>query len=761
MRQTVVIILVMMIGVPLFADSKTSQSSSAQKADAAKPKGAKPEAGTDTKSGPQIIPPTLEIPLAAKPPVIDGVIDDEAWKNGPLKIEDWLTYNPLYGEKLAQKTEVWVSYDKDYLYFAFRCLDPEPSKIKTTISRRDRMWNDDWVGLSLDSMGNAQSSYDMFVNPSGVQGDILTSSTSGEDVAPDWVWDSAGKLTAEGYAVEVRVPLKSIRFKSGESVRMGVLFWRRISRLGMSASWPDLPPSKPIWGRHATLLLHDLKQPVTLEALPSFTYSFNQSRDRPDHFAHADSRPDAGLSVKYGLTSSVTLDGTINPDFSQVESDSFQVEINQRFPVFFSEKRPFFMEGAGTFELAGTSGDGNMRTAVHTRRIEDPIFGLKLSGTIGKFTFATLTASDEAPGRALAGAVNPYLGENKTFNILRGIYSLGKGRYAGAILTDTEFARGHNRVAGNDLSLQFGKHRFSATFLASTTTSADARENKSGFAGQTTYGYGSKRYDFVTQLEHYDKGFQMDTAFYNRTGINHGWSYAGLSLYPNSKKYPWFKRFVPFVYAEYGRDRLEGGNERFGLIGFRMHFTRQGFFRMDTAKGYQSFAGRNFDTTFNRVIGFAQLTRWLNLNTQLIFGRSIFFDRVNPFSGNSLSQFTQVSLQPNAKVNQTISYNFVSFDRVSSRQRVYTVHIVNTRTTYQFDKHFFLRAILQYDSSRYRALTDFLGSYELAPGTVTYLGYGSLIERKDFTGAQPILGQGEYLTTRRGFFFKASYLHRF
>ena len=700
--------------------------------------------------------------MAEKPPVIDGVIDDAAWKAGPLKIGDWYTYNPLYGEKLAQKTEVWITYDKDYLYFAFRCLDPEPSKIKTSISRRDRLWNDDWVGLSLDSMGNAQSSYDMFVNPSGIQGDILTTSTSGEQVEPDWVWDSAGKLTDEGYNVEIRVPFKSIRFKSGESVRMGVLFWRRCSRLGMSASWPDLPPSKPIWGRHATLLLHDLKQPVTFETLPSFTYSLNQSRDGRHHYAPGDSTPDAGLSVKYGLTSSVTLDGTINPDFSQVESDSFQVEINQRFPVFFSEKRPFFMEGAGTFELAGTGGDANMRTAVHTRRIQDPIFGLKLSGTMGKFTFATLSASDQSPGRAFAdGSINPYLGDDKSFNIARGIYSLGKGRYVGAILTDTGFAAGHNRVAGSDLSLQFGRHRVTATFLATATTSPDAHESKSGLGGQTTYSYGSKRWDVISQMEHYDKGFQMDTAFYNRTGIEQGWTYAGLSLYPDNKKYPWFKRFVPFVYAEYGRDHLEGGNERLGLVGFRMHFTRQGFFRMDAGRGFQPFAGRKFDVSFNRVFGSAQLTRWLHINGQLNIGRSIFFDRTNPFSGNSQSQYTEVSLQPNKKINQSIGYTHVAFDRAADGGRVFTVHIVNTRTTYQFDKHFFLRAILQYDSSRYRALTDFLGSYELAPGTVTYLGYGSLIERRDFTGTESILGRGEYLTTRRGFFFKASYLHRF
>ena len=185
------------------------------------------------------------------------MLDDAAWKMRPLPLTEWLTYNPAYGDTLAQKTDVWMAHDKNYLYLAFRCLDPEPRKIKTSIARRDTIWNDDWVGLSLDALGTGQSSYDLFSNPNGIQGDILNSSTAGEDTAPDWVWDSAGRITAEGYHVEMRIPLKSIRFKSGTEVRMGVLFWRRVSRLGMSASWPDLPRGKSIFTRYAPILIRD------------------------------------------------------------------------------------------------------------------------------------------------------------------------------------------------------------------------------------------------------------------------------------------------------------------------------------------------------------------------------------------------------------------------------------------------------------------------------------------------------------------------
>jgi hypothetical protein len=179
----------------------------------------------DSSARPQVVAERL-----AAPPRIDGVLEDDAWKGPALPLGEWLTYNPLNGDRLAQTTEVRVGYDDRAIYFAFHCVDPEPDRVRSTLSRRDQLWNGDWVGLSLDSVGNGQSSYDLFVNPAGVQADILTTTSAGENVAPDWVWESAGRRTAEGYDVEIRLPLTTIRFKSGREVRMGILFWRRVSR---------------------------------------------------------------------------------------------------------------------------------------------------------------------------------------------------------------------------------------------------------------------------------------------------------------------------------------------------------------------------------------------------------------------------------------------------------------------------------------------------------------------------------------------------
>jgi hypothetical protein len=705
--------------------------------------------------------PRLELSRTAKPPTIDGVLDDDAWQGAILPLSEWLTYNPLNGEKLAQQTEVRAAYDDRYIYFAFHCLDPEPGKVRSTVSRRDNMWGDDWVGLSLDSVGNGQTSYDMFVNPSGIQGDILTTSSAGENTAPDWVWDSVGRRTAAGYDVEMRVPLTSIRFKSGRDVRMGVLFWRRVSRLGMSASWPVIPAGRSVFERHAVMVLHDLKRPLTLELAPTATYSRRQTRATPTAFAPADSDPDAGLSVKYGITSSATVEGTINPDFSQVESDAFQVEVNQRFPLFFSEKRPFFMEGMGSFQLAGAGGDAVMKTAVHTRRIADPFWGVKTTGTAGRLGFGILAAGDEAPGRQLEGEANPFLGRRRDFYIARTQLSLGRSSYVGGILTDTEFASGHNRVGGADVSLRLGRHAASATFLATGTRSPDGRESKDGLGGQAFYAFETKAIVVVSQLEHYDRGFQMDTAFLNQVGITQGWSFVAPSFYPDPKKHAWFKRVVPFAFAQYGKDRIQGGKPWIVVPGVRMHFTRQGFFRVDGIYGDEVWAGHTFRTRTARVFGEAQFTRWLNLSGRATFGRSIFYDPLDPYLGRSRTYSAEVGLQPSARLNEKVSYNRVEFDRLRDGSRVYTVNVLNTRTTFQLNRYFFLRGIVQYDSSRRQVLTDFLASWELLPGTVAYAGYGSLIERQGWDGTRFVPGAGEYRTSQRGLFFKASYVHRF
>ena len=695
---------------------------------------------------------------ASTPPVIDGALDDDVWQTAPLPTGEWLSYNPLHGEAIPQKTTVWFSYDGDYLYFAFKCDDPSPANIKTSITRRDNIFNDDWIGLSLDALGTGQLSYHMMVNPNGVQLDMLNSVAGNEDPAPDWAWDSAGRLTDTGYAVEIRLPLQSIRFKGGNDIRMGLLFWRRISRSGVSVSWPPLAPGVWVFERHASLRFDRLDPRLAREVLPSATYGRTTLRESPTEWGAADGRSNVGVSTKVGLTSTITLDATVNPDFSQVESDAFQVEVNQRFPIFFAEKRPFFMEGAGIFSLAGAGGDNSLRTAVHTRRIVDPILGAKVTGSVGRVTFGTLTASDEAQGRALPDD-DPNHGKQKLFNIGRAQYSLGPSNYVGALVTDVRFAGGSNRVAGADLSWRVNEtQRFQAFALTSRTRATSDSESAAGVGAQATYSYETRAITVFGAVEHYDEGFRMETAFINRVGLTSGFSYIERNFYPGVS---WLRRLSLVSFTQGGRDRLAGGNELQAMFAVRLRTTRQGFLDVDYSTGFEHWAGQRFDRGRPRTFGEVQLFRWLSLDGGWSTGNAVFYDAEAPFQGRSTTMNVGSTWQPNGRLSQRVAYDRVTFNRAATGKRVYSLNIVNTKTTYQFTRATSVRGILQYDSSRNRVLTDFLGSYEPTPGTVIYIGYGSLIERRDFVDGRWVPNTGEYRTTQRGLFVKASYLYRF
>jgi hypothetical protein len=682
--------------------------------------------------------PELHAVRATTPPKVDGVLDDAAWAHEPSPLEPWVSYNPLRGEPAKQRTSVWIAYDREAIYFAFRCFDDDPSKIRTTITRRDNSWNDDWIAVSLDSTRAGQVAYHMFVNPSGIQMDALNTGKN-EDTAPDWVWQSAGRVDDQGWVAEMRVPLQSIRFHGGADVRMGVLFMRHSSRMGVSWSWPSIAPGQWVFESHAPLVFDELRQPRVLEVIPSATVSRNQTRAAAQPWDAASAHGDVGASVKYGITSTIALDATVNPDFSQVESDAFQVEVNQRFPVFFDEKRPFFMEGLGLFNLAGTGGDASLRTAVHTRRIVDPSAGVKVTGTAGRETFAVLSASDTSlPG-----------GRDALFTIGRALRNYGNGQYIGALVTDIEHGVEYNRVVAADATFQHGGNVvWNAALLRSDSRQADGRA-ASGSGGQAKGTYSTRRVTLISFVEHFDRGFQMDTAFLNRVGVTRTWDYGEVNFYP-AGQFAWIKRIAPFVWTTASDDRTQGGTEFQVMPGIRFNFVRQGSLRLDVDRGHETFAGRRFRTGRLHADGRAQITRWLNVSGTLEQSPAIYYDPVDPFGGNQTNRSVGIDWQPFARLAHNLSYDFVSFDRTTG-ENVYRLHIVNLRNTYQFNARFFLRGIAQFDSSKRRVLGDFLASYELTPGTVAHLGYGSVLES---------VNRRPYIATARALFFKVSYLAR-
>ena len=711
----------------------------------------------------------VTIERAATPPKIDGILDDEVWaKIAPLPAApaEWVSYSPVRGDKMADiyRTDARVAYDDRNIYFAFHCFDNEPDKIRTTVSRRDSSFNDDWIAMSLDSAGTGQSAYHLFSNPSGSQMDAINTSASGEQFDADVVWYSVAKTTSDGYVVEISIPLQTLRFKGGDQVRMGLVFFRKVSRIGVSYAWPEMLPGQWVFDRPAHIVFNNLKPRRLLELLPSVTYGVHQSRDlATTTWVAADSHTNVGGSGKFGITSGITLDGTINPDFSQVESDQFQIAVNQRYPLFFSEKRPFFMEGMGLFNVA--HGD-NMRTAVHTRKIVDPLFGDKLTGTVGKTTFGVLNALDDHPGD-VGDRGESYADRNKMTTVGRATYALRRSDYVGGIFTQTQHAGRYNVAAGGDFAIRPSSPQQITGSFITTQTGGEGVEETQGNEAHLSYGYETRRFSTGAQIEHYDEDFQMDTSFYRRTGFTRGSSFNDLNFYPGGGKTFWLQRINPFLFGMYGKDRIQEGDEYFIGTGLRFAFTRQGNVNIETSYGEEAWHGQQFKA-YNKIFFFAgiQAVRWLNVYGGIGHGPAIYYDDINPFQGNSTGSFFGLTFQPNQHLSESIEGSTTRFNRADTGVSVYAVDVINSRTTYQFNKHFLARALVQYDSDSKRVLTDFLASYEFVPGTVFHAGYGSLYEHGQLTGApsdmnSPVRLEEGYRATNRGLFFKASYLKRF
>jgi hypothetical protein len=692
-------------------------------------------------------------------PGIDGILDDKAWQTPPLK-KDFITYYPIYGEKLPYETRVWAAYDSKNLYFAFLCLDPEPGKIQTSITKRDNILNDDWVSVSVDSEGNSQTAYILYVNPNGIQGDALASSVVEEDMSPDFVWESAARITDKGYQVEICLPLKSIRFKSGKEVKMGIVYRRKITRLGYSGAWPDIKLGHNVLDSQAKMNFKDLKKQLKFEILPNLTYSNNRVRVSQDEWSKSDTATEFGIGIKYGITSSITADITINPDFSQVESDAFQVEVNQRYPLFFSEKRPFFMEGADIFSFF-TYPYGFFTIPVHTRQILDPAWGAKLTGNLGKMTFGILTAGDKWPGQAWDQGINPNEGKDAFFGVARGKYSLGKNNYFGFLYSGREFSGEYNRVFGADFIFRITKRqRLHTSFLHSISGDDDGRQGKAADSnyGSFMYRHDSKLLFMIAAFEHIGKEFRMDTSFIMRGGIDYGVLWGGIAFYPDPKKMPWLKMISPDFRFEYTHDLYTDMNDI--LFNGALYFftTKEGMLVLNYNYIKEYWEGQAFELDRVIINGGIRLNKWLKINGYYSYGDRIYYQGTPPFKGKGSVGLLSLELQPNEKINQYFSFTHSDLSRQG--QEIYDVNILYSKTTYQFNKYFFLRAVIQYNSYAKRLLSDLLASFTLIPGTVLHVGYGGLYETRKWQDNQWIYQEGEMINTKRSFFAKVSYLWR-
>ncbi|UCH94057.1 MAG: carbohydrate binding family 9 domain-containing protein [Candidatus Aminicenantes bacterium] len=695
---------------------------------------------------------------------IDGELEETAWKQ-PALTPVLKTILPTAGKDLQIETRIWAAYDKKNLYFAFYCRDPEPGKIKNSISQRDDIFRDDHVGISLDTMGSRQSSCDFFINPNGIQTDSVTSSLKWMDFTADFIWESAGKLTGDGYQVEVRIPLESIRYQvskgKNKEVKMRVFFFRSIPHLGIKAYWPMMNYWKQMeFNAMATLVYTGLKTGgLKMEILPNFTFNRDSERIEENKWDKS-TFTNLGVGIKYGITSSITAEATVNPDFSQVESDAFQVEVNRRYPLFYSEKRPFFLESKEVLEFTIIK-ESMMLSAVHTRRIVDPGWAAKVSGTSGKLNFAVLAANDRSAGQPWETGTNPHEGKSAFFGIARAKYNIGGDNFIGFLYTGRHLGDQRNDVVGGDLKYRFSKYlkgSFSYLHTATRQEQGDSLEIGSGVNAMLEF-YSPKLVTWGI-YERYSTDFFMATAFHNRVGISRGACGIGPILPVKIKQLPWLKRIIPFVHYyrlyDLGTKMTDISRE----FAVNLGFSPIGELNLEYWHENEAWAGRIFDKKYFHSIGFIQLFKWLQLYEDITIGEQIYYHPSDPFKGSAKTINLTFLLEPTTKLKLGLDYWYSDFKEKQTGRKIYSLNIYDLFTTYQFNKYFSLRGIVRYDSLQDKLLTDFLASFTLIPGTVVYLGYGSLYLENQWQNGMWIPGQGDLLKMREGIFFKASYLWR-
>ncbi len=692
---------------------------------------------------------TLTPLKTGQPPVIDGKLDDAVWAQAPT-VTDFVTFAPDFGKPQQERTIVSMAYDPENLYFAFRCFD-EPALVKTSIAARDAIRSDDWVCINLDTFGDQQGLTALYINPQGIQTDSRFAGGN-EDFSVDMVWYSAGQLTSDGYIVEVHIPLHSIRYRNTDPAIMTVFFERYISRRTEHGSYPAMDPKKgfAFFSQMAPMEYHGLTQSILLEVLPAVTFN-EQKRHSNGQLKTADVRREASLTAKYGITSDLVLDATLNPDFSQVEADAGQVDVNLRYSLFFAEKRPFFLEGRELFDVG--AGGGYVQSMLYTRAIADPRTGLRLTGKVGdKNTVALLYANDDL------GLQSPGNPTTAHFGVARYKRSLDDDSFIGGLAATRTSGDGYNRVGGLDAQIRVGAGSQVEGHVFASQTEPLSLSGAPAMSGQAmSLQFQQLDREGVTNLgvEHLTERFSADMGFITRTGIT---SISGMYqpyFYPESK---FWNRIAVGVSATATRDHASALWEHDLTVLSTAIFRGNLAAQVRVNAGTEVFNATRLSTSSVYFQGGGQFYRWLGVTLIYRYGDNLIYS-LTPVQGRGQRGQAIITLQPVEQVRIDYTMTYQDLHRTTDDTLVFAYPINRLKAAYQFNKYLFFRVTMEYNGFRKRLPADALVSFTYIPGTVLHAGYGSIYNRERWDGAFYVPDDG-WLEKNRGFFFKASYLWR-
>jgi len=708
-----------------------------------------------------------------------------------VKVTGFIQRNPHNGDLASQRTEAYLGYDEKNLYVVFVCFD-DPAKVRARMSRREDIFDDDTVEIMLDTFHDRRRAYAFQTTPLGVQWDAIwtevphednTGSTANFDPSFDTVWHSSGKLTSRGYVVWMAIPFKSLRFSPAREQSWGIILYRGILRENEDDFWPEI--SRSVEGRLAQGAtaggLEDISPGRNMQFIPYGVLRSFRALDTRDptapRFDHRDAEFRGGIDSKFVLHDNLVLDVTANPDFSQVESDEPQITVNQRFEVFFPERRPFFLENSDYFKTP--------IDLFFTRRIGDPQFGARLTGKVGPYSLGILATDDRGPGNRVPDS-DPLAGERSTFAIARVNRDIFGQSSIGAIYTDWEFpaADEFNRVGGIDSRLKFNPN-WTGNFQAVTSSTKNQdRSYEAGPAYKAEANYSATHLNYDATYNDISPGFTTNAGFVNRVDIRQIGNSLDYRFWPESSSVlSWGPSLLTdHVWSHDGTrlDALYSPTLVFRLRG-------QTFFNFSPYTDFRErLRPRDFPTLaqdqdyheHNYFI--AAGTSYLPKATvQAYYQRGTGVDFVPPAEQSPVLALADV-------VNLLLSFRPISalkidntylFDRLRDRNSgaaIFNNHIVRSKWNWQFNRQLSLRLILQYTATLANpALTsletskqfngDFLITYLLHPGTAIYVGYNSDLQNLMLDSAAGTITRTRtgYINDSRQFFVKVSYLFRF
>lgn len=711
------------------------------------------------------------VPPASSKIKVDGILDEPAWA-GAAVLDVFTEWMPGDNIPAPVRTECLVTFDRANLYIGFRCFDPEPQKIRAHLMDRDAtdtLIQDDHISVIIDSFNDERRGFQFRVNPLGVQADANFSESEGyEDFSWDAIWASAGKITDWGYAIEMAIPFNQLRFARTESVQTwgfsAERSWPRSVRHRMATHSRDRNRACFLCQFNKLTGFAGISPGNNIEVSPTLTASQTDAM-APASFPSGDleaGKPkfEPGVTAKWGITPNLILNATANPDFSQVEADVAQLDVNTRFALYYPEKRPFFLEGNDFFLTP--------LQAVFTRTVADPLWGTKLTGKLGRSALGVFTAEDRINNLIFPsnqGSSSTTLEESVYGGVLRYRHDVGRNSTFGLLYTGRAGRDYRNHVGGADGFIQLGKSdSLSFQYLHSETEYPDAIAldfgQKKGFFGGDAlfamYTHRTRDWQLYAGYEDIGAGFRADYGFLPRVDIR----MVDLQIQRTfwSSGQGWFNRVYFWLRGYYTGDHTGRMTDSRVALGGTYEGPLQSNVTVIGRWNKEYFSGATYDVSDLVLAFLMKPAGGMSFGLEGNLARAIDYNNVRPATVLRLGPQAELGIGRHLNLNVSHSLEKLESDGV----RTYTANLTQARIIYNFSVRAFVRAIVQYrnvdrmperytfpvDPKTRGLFTQFLFSYKINPQTVLFLGYSD-----NSLGLQGI----DITRTDRTFFLKIGY----